>query len=750
MLFTPEGQNAGSMDRIMLLATWANQLKREGKEILQMGMGKPTFPLSDEIIHAEIKYWEGFRKNKQSINLLGWVDDHKIDQLVKQNAASNYGDPRGEASHRETLSQALTNWYKPENGRDFRIKPEDILFTVGGAGALAITFKALSQLKGADVGMVVTPRPYYTLYSGEPNAPNTLHCIPLSKDNNFKLTPELLDRNLNQAIQAAQVRKMPLTAFLLCDPNNPTGVTYSKEELERLGAVLRKQPYQEIFIILDEAYAEMCLESVHYSFLKANPDLYPRTIVLRSATKGFSAAGERMAITICGNPNLYQLLLSYNIHSIGHAPKSLQEGYTAALSNFNPLSTETVQKIEFYKQQVQAVYAELREKQLHVSPTCPSATFYVMADLGFMRGWQVNQEANARVFGQKKDVIENDETLIYHLLFEYGLMVAPLSYFGWNQDDFYVRITCSEGPKINQKLLGILEKIKMESGLRTPDNSRRRVRSPPPIQRNSAVEPSLDIKRFLAQTFGIQFHGNPESIHLEQIETHCLAFQKRALETLKALLKDFIESFRNSGLLSPELVAELQYVEEGKAENLDYPKIFIRLLDDYSEVKKTDYTEDKIPNCSLVVSRILFYLLGKNEIEMNIDITKLKLCLFVNLFSRTLMKAIALSTIINLKEPKKISALNPGVKNAVYDELKKENFHMNSLIAEAAEAFELNPIWLKPLFPYVDFRSQRTRAPTSKKMVDLSASLLSALDLNRESPDSKRPRPSFLIRQQPI
>ncbi|MFX7739893.1 aminotransferase class I/II-fold pyridoxal phosphate-dependent enzyme, partial [Acinetobacter baumannii] len=81
------------------------------------------------------------------------------------------------------------------------------------------------------------------------------------------------------------------------DPNNPLGTIIEDSELYSIAEILRK--HTDILIILDEAYAEMRLDGQqHMSLLRIAPDLSSRIVLMRSATKALSAAGERMAALI--------------------------------------------------------------------------------------------------------------------------------------------------------------------------------------------------------------------------------------------------------------------------------------------------------------------------------------------------------------------------------------------------------------------------------------------------------------------
>jgi len=139
------------------------------------------------------------------------------------------------------------------------------------------------------------------------------------KNPGYRLTAESLSTSIESANKLASIDGGYPHALLLCDPNNPLGTVLGGEELEKIADVLRAN--KDLTIILDEAYAEMVLDGQkHVSLLSVAPDLKNRIILLRSATKGLSAAGERMAITIAFNKEIMKTMLQHSINNYGHAP----------------------------------------------------------------------------------------------------------------------------------------------------------------------------------------------------------------------------------------------------------------------------------------------------------------------------------------------------------------------------------------------------------------------------------------------
>jgi len=434
---TPKGQSAGKIDRIMLLAMWTKFLrsKRDGdlnnnskiasQEIISAGMGKPELPINKYTSMFMKDYWE------------------KI-----SSSAIDYGDPQGDLEPRKLMAEAMSRWYETY------VDPNNILFTVGGAGALQGIFATLKTLHQETTPnfRIITPFPYYTLYG---DYDNHLHPIDVMKNPGYKLTAESLQVSINQAYDLAIEDHGYPKVILLCDPNNPLSTVLGKKELEKIADILRKYP--DIHIILDEAYAEMCLDgNKHISLLTAAPDLKDRIIIMRSATKALSAAGERMAITIAFNEQIMAMLLQKNISNYGHAPRSLQMAYATTMSKFTLEEQKNI--VNFYRPKLEYVKRRLIEMGANMPDPHynPEGTFYILGDFSDLLGEPLPESTFCAL--NKKGQITTDEDITYSLLFEDSVMIAPLSYFGMPKNKGYMRITCSGTDKELEKLMTRLEK----------------------------------------------------------------------------------------------------------------------------------------------------------------------------------------------------------------------------------------------------------------------------------------------------
>lgn len=428
-MLTPQGQSAKNMDKIMLLGEWAKYLAGPKKNhnsslppMIFAGMGNPTCPLRPKMTELLVKHWED-----------------------QGSMAIGYGPAKGDEKARQVMAKAMSNWY----GID--IHSEEILFTVGGAGALHAIVSALKMHTKKEHFRVITPFPYYSLY-----AENGLNLHPIHVMNNpgYRLNAESLLASIKSAEQLAETDSASPQVLLLCEPNNPLGSVLDKKELAKIAAVLRSYP--ELVIILDEVYAEMVLDgSKHLSLLALAPDLKERIIVMRSATKALSAAGERMAITLSFNPELMASIVKASVQSCGHAPLSSQMIYAKIMDQFTDV--DRIEINNFYRPKVHYVQKRLSEMGASMPDTeyRVDGTFYVLADLNDLLGEPLHPKASEALGKTGKAV--TDEDITYNLLFTNSLMIAPLSYFGVQKNKGYFRITCSEKQDVLESLMDRLE-----------------------------------------------------------------------------------------------------------------------------------------------------------------------------------------------------------------------------------------------------------------------------------------------------
>ncbi|MGB3665442.1 MAG: pyridoxal phosphate-dependent aminotransferase, partial [Bermanella sp.] len=226
----------------------AAELRAAGQDIIGLGAGEPDFDTPEHIKTAAIN----------AIN----------SGFTKYTAVDGTPD----------LKKAIINKFKRDNGLNY--EANQILVSCGGKQSFFNL--SLALLNPGDE--VVIPAPYWVSY---PDMVLIAEGVPVvietGADARFKITAEQLE--------AAITPKTKLV--VLNSPSNPSGMAYTKAELEALGAVLRKYP--DVLIATDDMYEPILwTEEPFNNIVTANPDLYERTIVLNGVSKAYSMTGWRI------------------------------------------------------------------------------------------------------------------------------------------------------------------------------------------------------------------------------------------------------------------------------------------------------------------------------------------------------------------------------------------------------------------------------------------------------------------------
>ncbi|MEN3770992.1 aminotransferase [Priestia megaterium] len=192
---------------------------------------------------------------------------------------------------------------------------DDIIVTVGGSQALDITMRAL--INPEDEIIVVEPNfvsysPLISLAGGVPVA------IETTAETEFKLQPR----------QIEEVITSNTKALLLCSPNNPTGSSLSKEELQAIADIVIKH---DLLVITDEIYAELTYDE-EFTSIASLEGMKERTIIISGFSKGFAMTGWRLGY-ICAPTEIAKAMLEIHQYTMMCAPTMAQYGAIEALQN---------------------------------------------------------------------------------------------------------------------------------------------------------------------------------------------------------------------------------------------------------------------------------------------------------------------------------------------------------------------------------------------------------------------------------
>lgn len=192
----------------------------------------------------------------------------------------------------ESYRKKLVEYY---NRAGIGLNYDEILITTGGSEA--ILFAMMSCLDAGDE--IIVPEPFYANYNGFAVEAG-VNIIPITSyiDNGFALPP------------VAEFEKLITSktkGILICNPNNPTGYLYSREELEVLKDIVIKH---DLYLFSDEAYREFCYEGNHFSamLLKGAEE---NVILLDTISKRYSACGARIGALVTHNKSLIQTAIKF-------------------------------------------------------------------------------------------------------------------------------------------------------------------------------------------------------------------------------------------------------------------------------------------------------------------------------------------------------------------------------------------------------------------------------------------------------
>lgn len=200
-----------------------------------------------------------------------------------------YSHSAGILSYRKKL----VDYYKRFN---INITENEIIVTNGGSEGILFAF--MCCLDPGDE--VIIPEPFYANYNGFANeAGVVVKPIPSSIMDGFALPP----------IDEFEKLITPKTkAILICNPNNPTGYLYSKEELQTLSNIIKKH---DLFLLSDEVYREFCYDgNEHFSAMNLL-DIQQNVVLLDSVSKRYSACGARIGTFITKNVDLYNTAMKF-------------------------------------------------------------------------------------------------------------------------------------------------------------------------------------------------------------------------------------------------------------------------------------------------------------------------------------------------------------------------------------------------------------------------------------------------------
>ena len=312
---------------IRKLVPFAEQAKKEGVKVFHLNIGQPDIKTPEVALNA--------------------IRNSNLEVL-------EYSRSEGSETYREKLSE----YYRKNN---IQIDADNIIITTGGSEALLFTFGSIMDLGDE----VIIPEPFYANYNGFSIAQG-VKVVPVFSgiDSNFALPP----------IADFEALITPRTkAILICNPGNPTGYLYSKDEIQQLAAIVKKH---DLFLIADEVYREFTYDGLeHYSVMQEE-GIETNAIIIDSVSKRYSMCGARIGCIVTRNKSVLNTAMKFAQARLSPPTYGLIAS-EAALDTPNNYFSEVISE---YVERRNVLIKELKKID-GVKVAIPNGAFYCIVEL---------------------------------------------------------------------------------------------------------------------------------------------------------------------------------------------------------------------------------------------------------------------------------------------------------------------------------------------------------------------------------
>ena len=312
---------------IRKLVPYAEAASAKGKHIYYLNIGQPDIPTPQNAIEC--------------------LKNTDIKVLAYSHSAGN-----------ESYRIKLAKYY---NGLGIDVTYEDILITTGGSEA--ILFGLFSTLDAGDE--LIIPEPFYANYLGFATAGNIkIKPITSSIDEQFSLPP---------AKDFEKLITDKTRGIMICNPNNPTGYLYSKEELQVLRDLAIKH---DLYLFADEVYREFCYDGAEHFSVMQLKGLEENVVLFDSVSKRYSECGARIGALVSKNKGVISTALKFAQARL--SPPTLAQ--IVAEASLDVDSSYFEQVINEYTKRRNFVLERLNKMDGVYSPN-PGGAFYTVARL---------------------------------------------------------------------------------------------------------------------------------------------------------------------------------------------------------------------------------------------------------------------------------------------------------------------------------------------------------------------------------
>ena len=283
------------------------------------------------------------------------VDDAIKERIIEsvREDNSHYAESQGERELRNAAVEYFNKKYDLNyDGKD------NMIVTIGVSEAINVVCLTLLN----DNEGVIVPEPAYPPYLASLDLAHGTKISINTRPTKFKLTPEQVDEAMANA-------KVPVKAILFNYPSNPTGVTYSEDELIALAEVFKKH---RLWVISDEIYSQLTYDQQHVSLAKLIPD---QTILITGLSKSHAMTGYRIGF-ILGEKSFIDYAQKVHGALTFSLPKVLQDGALVAVTTAAEVADEMR---DIYKRRRDWLRPQLEE--LGFEMVNPAGAFYIFAKI---------------------------------------------------------------------------------------------------------------------------------------------------------------------------------------------------------------------------------------------------------------------------------------------------------------------------------------------------------------------------------
>ena len=306
----------------------ANELKAQGKDVVNFGAGEPDFDTPDSIKKAGIQAIEkGKTKYTPSI---GTVE----------------------------LRKAIAEKFQRDNKLSY--KPSQIVVSCGAKHSIFNIIQVLAD-QGEEV---IIPAPYWVSYPEMVKiAGATSRIVPTTKQTGFKITADQLKKTINENTKI----------LILNSPSNPTGMLYSKEELKPIAELCVKH---NIYVISDEIYEKLIYDTNEFTSIAAlGKEIYDLTITVNGVSKAYAMTGWRIGYC-AGQEGIMEYIKKFQDHTTSNPTSISQE---AALQALNEPEEKITAMRNIFKERRELI-CSLFDSIKEVSYIKPQGAFYLFCD----------------------------------------------------------------------------------------------------------------------------------------------------------------------------------------------------------------------------------------------------------------------------------------------------------------------------------------------------------------------------------